>query len=137
MWKASSGSEREAHIEILFQSLLYRGKTKILTKTKEIREQINHKTNENRAYEIVKFHKGYVFGEPIQYIRRERAADNVADDEIATEINALNGYKADANKSACDNSNKKHPFFLLSLTFPLKCYTIELKKNYRLTSEEI
>ena len=82
----------------------YRGKTKILGKTKEIREEINHKINENRAYEIVKFHKGYVFGEPIQYVRRERAADNVADDEIATEINSLNGYMADANKSACDNA---------------------------------
>ena len=34
----------------------YRGKTQILTKTKEIREEINHKINENRAYEIVKFH---------------------------------------------------------------------------------
>ena len=82
----------------------YRGKTKILTKTKEIREEINHKINENRAYEIVKFHKGYVFGEPIQYIRRERASEDAADDAIATEINALNGYMADANKSACDNA---------------------------------
>ena len=27
----------------------YRGKTKILTKTKEIREEINHKINEKRA----------------------------------------------------------------------------------------
>ena len=82
----------------------YRGKTKILTKTKEIRAEINHKINENRAYEIVKFHKGYVFGEPIQYIRRERASENTEDDAIATEINALNGYMADANKSACDNA---------------------------------
>ena len=82
----------------------YRGKTKILHKTKEIREEINHKINENRAYEIVKFHKGYVFGEPIQYVRRERAAEDAADDAIATEINALNGYMADANKSAYDNA---------------------------------
>ena len=82
----------------------YRGKTKILQKTKEIREEINHKINENRAYEIVKFHKGYVFGEPIQYVRRERASEDAADDAIATEINALNGYMADANKSACDNA---------------------------------
>ena len=82
----------------------YRGKTKILTKTKEIRAEINHMINENRAYEIVKFHKGYVFGEPIQYVRRERATDGGDDDAIATEINALNGYMADANKSACDNA---------------------------------
>ena len=65
----------------------YRGKTKIRQKTKEIREEINHKINENRAYEIVKFHKGYVFGEPIQYVRRENVSATVDDDVIATDIN--------------------------------------------------
>ncbi len=85
----------------------------------------------------MKFHKGYVFGDPIQYIMRERTADNVADDEIATEINALNGYMADANKSTYEILNKYHSFFLLSLTFLPKCYTINLKKNYPLTSEAI
>ena len=82
----------------------YRGKTKILNKVKEVREEINHRINENRAYEIVKFHKGYVFGEPIQYVRRERTAAKQADDVIAADINSLNGYMADANKSACDNA---------------------------------
>ena len=52
----------QAEIRTLWE--YYRGKTKILNKTKEIREEINHKINENQAYEIVKFHKGYVFGEP-------------------------------------------------------------------------
>jgi SPP1 family phage portal protein len=81
----------------------YRGKTKILGKAKEVRESINHKINENRAYEIVGFHRGYVFGEPIQYIRRENAASKVSDDEIAADINALNGYMSDADKAAVDN----------------------------------
>ena len=81
----------------------YRGKTRILNKEKEIREEINHKINENRAYEVVKFHKGYVFGEPIQYVRRENTSNNQSDDEIAGDINALNGYMSDANKAACDN----------------------------------
>ena len=94
--------QNQAEIRALWE--YYRGKTKILTKTKEIREEINHRINENRAYEIVKFHKGYVFGEPIQYVRRERANADDADDLIATEINALNGYMTDANKSACDNA---------------------------------
>ena len=35
----------------------YRGKTAILHKTKEVRESINHKVCENRAYKIVNFHK--------------------------------------------------------------------------------
>ena len=56
-----------------------------------------------RAYEIVSFHKGYTFGEAIQYVRRENVADGNADDVIAADINALNGYMADADKAACDN----------------------------------
>jgi SPP1 family phage portal protein len=81
----------------------YRGKTDILNKKKEIRPEINHMINENRAYEIVKFHKGYVFGEPIQYVRRENTIAIRDDDAIAADINSLNGYMSDANKAACDN----------------------------------
>ena len=80
----------------------YRGKTDILKKTKEIRESINHKINENRAYEIVNFYNGYLFGEPIQYVRRENAKGKTADDAIAADINALNGFSACAGKAACD-----------------------------------
>lgn len=94
--------QNQAEIEALWNC--YRGKTKILHKKKEVREEINHKINENRAYEVVKFHKGYVFGEPVQYVRRENTASKQADDVIAADINALNGYMADANKSSCDNS---------------------------------
>lgn len=82
----------------------YRGKTKIRNKEKEVRAEINHKINENRAFEIVGFHKGYVFGEPIQYVRRENATSKQSDEAIAADINALNGYMADANKASCDNS---------------------------------
>lgn len=81
----------------------YRGKTKIEQKTKEIRPEINHKVVENRAYEITKFHLGYVFGEPIQYVRRENPTSKENDDVIAADINALNGFMTDAGKSACDN----------------------------------
>lgn len=81
----------------------YRGRTKILGKKKEVRESINHIINENRAYEIVKFHKGYVFGEPIQYVRREAANAKQSDDALASEINNLNGYMSDAQKAKCDN----------------------------------
>lgn len=80
----------------------YRGKTDILKKTKEIRESINHKINENRAYEIVNFYNGYLFGEPIQYVRRENSKGKTADDAVAADINALNGYSACAGKAACD-----------------------------------
>ena len=80
----------------------YRGKTAVLLKEKEIRPEINHKINENRCFEVVGFHKGYVFGEPIQYVRRETSKSDADDDVIASDINALNGYMADANKAAHD-----------------------------------
>lgn len=81
----------------------YRGKTDILNKKKEVRESINHMVNENRAYEIVSFHRGYTFGEPIQYVRRENSITEASDDAIAADINALNGYMSDADKPACDS----------------------------------
>lgn len=106
----------------------YRGKTKILQKAKEIREEINHRINENRAYEIVKFHKGYVFGEPIQYVRRENTAAKQSDDVIAAEINALNGYMTDACKAACDNDLAEQMYVAGSgyrLVLPNKKWTVD------------
>lgn len=116
----------QAEIRVLWE--YYRGKTKILNKTKEIREEINHKINENRAYEIVKFHKGYVFGEPIQYVRRERSLAKESDDVIAADINALNGYMADASKAACDNSLAEWMYVAgagYRLTLPNKKWTAD------------
>lgn len=60
--------ENRRDIEKLWD--IYRGKTDILGKTKEIREEINHKVCENHAWETVNFYDGYEFGEPIQYIHR-------------------------------------------------------------------
>lgn len=95
-------NKNQSEIEALWRQ--YRGQTKILEKTKEIRQEINHKINVNVAYEVTKFHKGYVFGEPIQYVWRENTAAKEDDDAIATDINALNGYMSDANKAAVDNA---------------------------------
>ena len=75
----------------------YRGKTPILSKTKEVRPSINHKINVNRANEIVTFKKGYGFGEPIQYIRRG------ADDDLSDEIASLNEYMFLSGKHAEDS----------------------------------
>jgi len=80
----------------------YCGKTEILNKKKEIREEINHKINENHAHEVTRFYEGYVFGEPIQYVRRENTASDEGDDGIAADINALNAFNSDAGKAACD-----------------------------------
>lgn len=104
--------QNRTEIQVLYD--YYRGITPILDKTKEIREEINHKVNENIAYEIVQFHKGFGFGEEIQCIRREASQhtekagehsedDTQHDNDVATDISALNAYLADADKHACDN----------------------------------
>ncbi len=80
----------------------YRGKTDILYKQREVRDTINYKIAENRAYEITSFYEGYIFGEPIQYVRRENTNQKNSDDAIASDINVLNGHMANAGKAACD-----------------------------------
>ena len=89
-----------AEIEKLYN--YYCGKTEILNKRKQIREEINHKINENHAHEVTRFYEGYIFGEPIQYVRRENTASDEGDDAIAADINALNVHNWDASKAACD-----------------------------------
>ena len=75
----------------------YRGKTPILSKTKEIRESINHQINVNRANEIVTFKRGYGFGEPIQYIRRG------SDENQSDDVQLLNEHMFIAGKQAQDS----------------------------------
>jgi len=75
----------------------YRGKTPVLGKVKEVRENINHKICVNRANEIVSFKMGYGFGEPIQYIRRGQ------DENLTDDINRLNEYMTIAGKQAADS----------------------------------
>ena len=81
----------------------YRNKAAIESKRKEVRENVNFKIGEARCLEVTNFYKGYLFGEPIQYVRREKTGSGVSDDVIASDINALNGYMSDANKAICDS----------------------------------
>lgn len=81
----------------------YTNKTAVLRKTKEFRENINNIVSEARCLEITNFYKGYIFGEPIQYVRREKSRNNVPDDDLAAAINALNSYMTDANKHSVDS----------------------------------
>lgn len=107
---------------------VYCGKTDILAKVKEVRESINHKINENRAYEIVNFYNGYLFGEPVQYVRRENTKNNDADDAIASDINALNGHAFAAGKAACDKRLGEWIFIAgvgYRMTLPNKEWTLD------------
>ena len=91
--------------EIIELYRYYRNKTAIEGKTKEVRENINFKIAEARCLEVANFYKGYIFGEPIQYVRRERSSNTATgDDVIASDINALNSFMSDANKASCDSN---------------------------------
>jgi len=71
------------------------GNQKILSKTKLIRPEINNKILENNAYHIVEFKKGYVFGDPIQYVQ-------MGEDTAKEEIEILNQYFAENDKPSKD-----------------------------------
>lgn len=87
-------AQNQMEIDYLYD--YYKGKTPILSKTKEVRPTINHKICENRANEIVNFKTGYCFGEPVQYIQR---GDNEA---LVNAIDALNDLMFAQDKSAAD-----------------------------------
>lgn len=72
----------------------YKGKQPILEKTKTVRENINNIVLENNALFAVEFKKGYVFGEPIQYVQRGDTANN--------EVLILNSYMTAENKYVKD-----------------------------------
>lgn len=74
----------------------YRGYQPILKREKQHRPEICNRTLENHALEIVDFKKGYVFGEPLQYVRRGE------DEEVGQAISSLNEYMASEDKSLKD-----------------------------------
>ena len=82
-------------LEIDYLYKYYCGRQPILDRVKKVRPEINNKIVENHAFEIVDFKKGYVFGEPIQYIRR---GESVGEDNISR----LNEYMAAADKAKND-----------------------------------
>ena len=82
-------------IEYLYK--VYKGEQDIQRKSKEVRPEINNIVTENRAYEIVSFKRGHVFGEPIQYIRRGE------EENISSEITTLNDYMIECDKGEIDS----------------------------------
>ena len=71
------------------------GNQKILAKVKLVRPEINNRVLENNAFHIVEFKKGYVFGDPIQYVQ-------MGEDTAKTEIETLNQYFAENDKPSKD-----------------------------------
>lgn len=79
-------------IEYLYN--FYKGKQPILGKKKVVREEINNIVVENNALMAVEFKKGYVFGEPIQYVQRGDIANN--------QVAILNSYMTAEMKHSKD-----------------------------------
>lgn len=73
----------------------YKGKQPVYSRIKEVREEINNKVCENRAFEIVSFKDGYFIGENIQYV-----STGVEDNLEA--LNTLNDWMRDADKETVD-----------------------------------
>jgi SPP1 family phage portal protein len=86
--------KNSADIDYLYN--YYKGNQPILQRTKLIRPEINNKIVENHAYEIVDFKKGYVFGEPVQYVRRGE------EDGVSDKIALLNEYMFMVDKALQD-----------------------------------
>lgn len=125
-------SKNQTEINYLWE--YYKGKTPILGKEKEIRKEINHKINVNRANEIVTFKRGYGFGEPIQYIRRGQK------ESLTDGINSLNEYMFQEDKQAKD-SELAEWFYICGLGYrmvlpgtdsdePFKIYTLDPRHNF-------
>ena len=73
----------------------YKGHQPVYSRIKEIREEINNKVCENRAFEIVSWKDGYFLDEPIQYV-----ATGVEDNLDA--LNTLNAWMRDVDKETVD-----------------------------------
>ena len=83
-------------LEINYLYEYYKGRQPILRREKVIRPEINNRVVENHAREIVDFKRGYVFGEPVQYVRRGDTPG------VADRISQLNEYMFSEDKSTKD-----------------------------------
>ncbi len=82
--------------EIQYLHDYYRNSQPIRHRKKKIRPEICNNIVENHAFEIVDFKKGYVFGEPIQYVCRGERKD------LPDGILTLNDYMLEESKSSHD-----------------------------------
>lgn len=73
----------------------YKGKHDVQNRTKEVRPEILNKVTVNIPFEIVNFKKGYLIGDPTQYIGTS--------DEVTEKVVELNKYMEYLSKSTCDD----------------------------------
>ncbi len=97
-------STNAAAIDYLHRYFL--GYQPVLGRVKSVREEINNKVVENRAYQICKDRADALAGEPIAYSAHGSSRDcegaEAAVDELSHKVQALNDYCGMADKHACD-----------------------------------
>lgn len=98
-------SQNAAAIDYLHRYFL--GYQPVLHREKSVREEINNKVVENRAYQICKDRADALAGEPIAYSAHGTTAGCAEDaealsDELSHKVQALNDYCDAADKHACD-----------------------------------
>ena len=82
--------------EITYLYDVYRGRQDVLKKTKQVRENINHKVVVNRANEIVTFKTAFLLNEPVQYV------SHGGDDSVSEKVDRLNEMMRAEDKAAKD-----------------------------------
>ena len=91
--------------EILYLTKVYKGEQEVRFRTKTYRQEICNIVAINRAFEIVEFKKGFLFGEPVQLVLRgdcnvtEGIDENVPEN---TGVAVLNEYLQAEGKEAVD-----------------------------------
>lgn len=92
--------------EIDYLYSYYKGDQPIIKRDKKVRADIKNIVVENQAYSIVSFFGGYVFGDPIQYVRRaavtseDERGDNAK--ETTLNITRLNEFMFAEDKATVD-----------------------------------
>ena len=88
---------RENMAAIAYLDRYYRGDQPILYRKKEVRPDINNKTVENHALEIVDSKVADLYGEPVQYVLAD-----AEDESKAEQMKTLNRFMKSEDKAALD-----------------------------------
>lgn len=74
----------------------YKGDQPVLYREKKVRDDITNRVVENHAYELVQFKNGQTYGEPVQYVSRQKS------DAVSRNVDKLNDLMDCAGKPLKD-----------------------------------
>lgn len=94
--------------QITFLREKVKGNQAVLYKNKKVRDDINNKVVENHLSHVISFNKGYVFGDPVQYVQVTDETGNAQvneaqdDQSVIKDLNKLNTFMRNNNKASKD-----------------------------------